>query len=166
MMALEVCFCACPVAWRSKAYRSIILSSRIVEMGPYCSCVSVTLKSHNFTARASWTWTMINMTWRTVLWTVVAPQCNELWSSELCWMKVVRQLIPVMCICGGDSPIGFGATELWKLTRFGKCENRLQFRSSYLLVRLCYCKRTCNNMKHFQCTLWWLLLVTSHTDFE
>ena len=60
-----------------------------------------------------------------------------------------------MCICGGDTPIGFGATELWKLTRFGKCENRLQFRSSYLPVRSCYCDRTCTKMKPFPCTFWW-----------
>ena len=52
------------------------------------------------------------MTWRTVLGAVVAPQRNGLRSSDLRWMKVERQLIPVMCICGGDTPIGFGATEL------------------------------------------------------
>ena len=35
-----------------------------------------------------------------------------------------------------DTTIGFGANELSKLTRFGKCENRFQFRSTYLPVRL------------------------------
>ena len=50
--ALEVRFWTCPVA-RTRTCRSIILGSRIVEMGPYCSCVSVVLGSHNFAARAS-----------------------------------------------------------------------------------------------------------------
>ena len=45
--------------------------------------------------------------------------------------------------------------ELWKLIKFGKCENRLQFRNSYLPVRLCYCDRTCTKMKPFPYTLWW-----------
>ena len=44
-----------------------------------------------------------------------------------------------MCICGGDTPNGFGATELWKLTRFGKRENKLNlgahiFRSDYAIM--------------------------------
>ena len=50
--ALEVRFCTCPVA-RTRSCRSTILGSRVVEMGPYCSCVSVALGSHNFAARAS-----------------------------------------------------------------------------------------------------------------
>ena len=50
--ALEVRFCTCPVAG-TRSCRSIILGSRIVEMGPYCSCVSVALGSQNFAARAS-----------------------------------------------------------------------------------------------------------------
>ena len=50
--ALEVRFCTCPVA-RTRSCRSTILGSRIVEMGLYCSCVSVALGSHNFAARAS-----------------------------------------------------------------------------------------------------------------
>ena len=79
------------------------------------------------------------MTWRKVLWAVVAPKCNGLWSSDLRWIKVERRLIPVMCICGGDTPNGFGTTELWKLTRFGKRENRLNlgahiFRSDYAIM--------------------------------
>ena len=32
---------------------------------------------------------------------VVAPKCNKLWSLDLSYMYVERQLIPVMCICGG-----------------------------------------------------------------
>ena len=51
--------------------------------------------------------------------------------------------------------IAFGATELWRLTKFGKRENRLQFRSPYLLVRLCYCNRIYTKLKPFPCTLWW-----------
>ena len=51
-MALEVRFCTCPVAG-TRSCRSIILGSRIVEMGPYCSCVSVALGSQNFAAKAS-----------------------------------------------------------------------------------------------------------------
>ena len=50
--ALEVRFCTCPVAG-TRSCRSIILGSRIVEMGPYCSFVSVALGSQNFAARAS-----------------------------------------------------------------------------------------------------------------
>ena len=50
--ALEVCFCTCPVA-RTRSCRSTILGSRIVEMGLYCSYVSVALGCHNFAARAS-----------------------------------------------------------------------------------------------------------------
>ena len=50
--ALEVRFCTCPVAG-TRSCRSIILGSRIVEMGYYCSCVSVALGSQNFAARAS-----------------------------------------------------------------------------------------------------------------
>ena len=49
---LEVRFCTCPVAGTTSC-RSIILGSRIVEMGPYCSCVSMALGSQNFAARAS-----------------------------------------------------------------------------------------------------------------
>ena len=45
-------FCTCPVAG-TRTCRSIILGSQIVEMGPYCSCVSVVLGSQNFAARAS-----------------------------------------------------------------------------------------------------------------
>ena len=79
------------------------------------------------------------MTWRKVLWADVAPKRNGLWRSDLRWIKVERRLIPVMCICGGDTPNGFGATELWKLTRFGKHENRLNlgahiFRSDYPIM--------------------------------
>ena len=44
--ALEVRLCTCPVAG-TRSCRSIILGSRIVEMGPYCSCVSVALGSQN-----------------------------------------------------------------------------------------------------------------------
>ena len=50
--ALEVRFCTCPVA-RTRSCRSTILGSQIVEMGPYCSYVSVALGCRNFTARAS-----------------------------------------------------------------------------------------------------------------
>ena len=50
--ALEVRFCTCPVAG-TRSCRSIILGSRIVEMEPYCSFVSVALGSQNFAARAS-----------------------------------------------------------------------------------------------------------------
>ena len=50
--ALEVRFCTCPVA-RTRSCRSTILGSRIVEMEPYFSYVSVALECHNFTARAS-----------------------------------------------------------------------------------------------------------------
>ena len=50
--ALEVRFWTCPVAG-TKTCRSIILGSRIVEMGPYCSCVSVALGSQNLAARVS-----------------------------------------------------------------------------------------------------------------
>ena len=50
--ALEVRFCTCPVA-RTRSCRSTILGSRIVEMEPYCSYVSVALECHNFAARAS-----------------------------------------------------------------------------------------------------------------
>ena len=50
--ALEVRFCTCPVA-ETRSCRSIILGLRIVEMGPYCSCVSVALGSQTFAARAS-----------------------------------------------------------------------------------------------------------------
>ena len=49
---LEVRFFTCPVAG-TRSCRSIILGSRIVEMGHYCSCVSVALGSQNFAARAS-----------------------------------------------------------------------------------------------------------------
>ena len=45
-------FVLCPVA-RTRSCRSTILGSRIVEMGPYCSYVSVALGCHNFAARAS-----------------------------------------------------------------------------------------------------------------
>ena len=167
------------------------------------------------------------MTWRKVLWAVVAPKRNGLWSSDLRWIKVERRLIPVMCICGGDTPNGFGATELWKLTRFGKrenrlnlgahifrsdyaimtelaptwspfhvlcddlhivgdtpikiwsnpalkltkfgkCENRLQFRSLYLPVRLCYHDRTCtrNEALSTYFVMISILLVTPHIDLE
>ena len=47
-----VCFCTCPVV-RTRSCRNTILGSRIVEMGPYCSYVSVVLGSRNFAARAS-----------------------------------------------------------------------------------------------------------------
>ena len=50
--ALEVRFCTCPVA-RTRSCRSTILGSRIVEMGLYCSCVSVALGSHNFAGPAA-----------------------------------------------------------------------------------------------------------------
>ena len=40
------------------------------------------------------------MTWMKVLWAVVAPKRNGLWSSDLRWIKVERRMIPVMCICG------------------------------------------------------------------
>ena len=50
--ALEVRFCTCPVA-RTRSCRSTILGSRIVEMEPYCSYLSVALECHNFAARAS-----------------------------------------------------------------------------------------------------------------
>ena len=50
--ALEVRFCTCPVA-RTRSCRSTILGLRIVEMGLYCSYVSVALRYHNFAARAS-----------------------------------------------------------------------------------------------------------------
>ena len=84
------------------------------------------------------------------LWAAVAPKCNWVWCSDLCWMKVQRRSIPVMHICGGNTPTDFGATKLWMLTRFGKRENRLQFRSSYLLVRLCYHDRTYTKREHLQ----------------
>ena len=50
--ALEVRFCTCPVAG-TRNCRSIILGSQIVEIGSYCSCVSVALGSQNFAARTS-----------------------------------------------------------------------------------------------------------------
>ena len=50
--ALEVCFCTRPVGL-TRNCRNIILGSRIVEMGPYCSCVSVALGSHNFAETTS-----------------------------------------------------------------------------------------------------------------
>ena len=51
-MALEVRFCTCPVAC-TRSCRSTILGSWIVEMGPYCSYVSVALGCLNFATRVS-----------------------------------------------------------------------------------------------------------------
>ena len=87
------------------------------------------------------------MNWRKVFWAVVAPKCNGLRSSNSYW-----------------HPYWLGVTELWKLTRFGKCENRFQFRSTYLPVRLCYCDRTCTKMKPFLMIS--TLLVIPHTDYK
>lgn len=50
--AFEVCFCTCSVV-QTRTCRSTILGSQIVEMGTYCSCVSVVLGSCNFAAKAS-----------------------------------------------------------------------------------------------------------------
>ena len=91
------------------------------------------------------------MTWRKVL---VAPKRE--------WQALKLGLAPNESRKTADSsdvrlwgwhPIGFGATELWKLTRFGKHENSVQFRSPYLPLRLCYCDRTCTKAKPFPCTL-------------
>ena len=50
--ALEVRFCTCPIAG-TRTCRSAILGLLIVEVEPYCSCVSVELRTDNFAARAS-----------------------------------------------------------------------------------------------------------------
>ena len=50
-LAVKVCFCTRPVT-QTRAFGRIILSLQIVEMGRYCSFVSVMLGSYNFAVGA------------------------------------------------------------------------------------------------------------------
>ena len=108
--ALEVCFCTCPVAG-TRSCRSIILGSRIVEMGLLlCICGAAESKL----CRKS----ELNPEHDQhdpedgILSSCCSITQRAMKLGLVCWMKVERRLIPVMCICGGDTPIGFGATEL------------------------------------------------------
>ena len=61
-------------------------------------------------------------------------------SSTTQWMKVETRLIPVMCICVGDTPIGFGTIqsfESWQDLGNVKIGSKLGahiFRSDYAIV--------------------------------
>ena len=144
----KVRFCTCPVA-QARTFRNTIIGSGIVEMGPYHSCVSVALGIHNFVARASQTWSVIRMTWRMVVWAVAAQKRNRPWSSDSRWIKVER-----FQWCG-DTPLVLELQSFESWQDLGNVITGFKFRSLYLLVRLCYCDRTCIKMKPFPCTLWW-----------
>ena len=47
VMTFEVCFYGFPIT-QTRTCRSTILCSRIVEVGPYCSCLSVAGRSDNY----------------------------------------------------------------------------------------------------------------------
>ena len=109
-------------------------------MGPYCSFVSVALGSHNLIGSRS----KLNL------------EHDKYEPEEGIWSSCSYELQQAMKL--GYScdvafvGVGFGATGL---TKFGKHENRLQFVSPHLPVRLCYHDRTCTKMEPFPLTLWW-----------
>ena len=115
--AFEVQFCTCPlVQTRTNSWDGNLLLLCICSANPECD--KHDLEEGTLSSCSS--------------------KRNGLWSSNLHWIKVYRNTADSSDIKtnGDDTPIGFGANELWKLTRFGKCENRFQFRGTYLPVRL------------------------------
>ena len=117
-------------------------------MEPYCSFVSVALGSHNLIGSRS----KLNLEHDKYepeegIWSSCSYELQQ--AMKLGYVLDESRMMADSCDVAFVG-VGFGATGS---TIFGKHENRLQFVSPYLPLRLCYHDRTCTKMEPFPRTL-------------